>query len=109
MGLAVVCFSAGIFLFGSGMQRTYTGDPKTSIKAGSYAVIEYAEVSRGEQSYYQMILEQDDESKLYSLPKDMINIAQSGAKGGTVEVVEKSGLRKATLYLPIPGGVNQFP
>jgi len=99
----------GVFLYGLGIKNTYIGDPKTSIEGGSYTVEGHVEVLQDKQSYYHLILEQDGGVKLYALPKDMIDTAPSGAKMGTLEVVEKSGLRKAILYVPIPGGVNPFP
>lgn len=102
----VLCFLFGIFLFGFGIRESYTGNPKTSIKAGSYKVMGYVEVSQDNQSYYQMILEQDGKVKLYALPKDMINVVyqlpvpETSGKPGTLEVIEKSGLRRATFYIP---------
>lgn len=111
--IVVFGYAITIILFGKGVEfvavEKQAGQPKTSIEAGSYTVVGYVEVLKEEQSYYQMILEQEGGVKLYTLRKDMIDIAQNGAKGGTLEVVEKSGLRKAILYLPIPGGVNPFP
>ena len=108
-----LCFIVGFLLLGFGMhledQNNFFGKPKTSIKNGSYIVLGYVDVLQDKQSYYQLILEQDGEVKLYALPKDMIDTAPSGVKMGTLEVVEKSGLRKAILYVPIPGGVNPFP
>ena len=96
---------AGILLFGLGVNGSSIGEPKTSITAGSYTVVGYAEVSQDKQSYYQLILEQDGEVKLYALPKDMIDtvhqIPETSEQPGTLEVIEKSGLRKATLYIPL--------
>jgi len=96
---------AGILLFGLGVNGSSVGEPKTSITAGSYTVVGYAEVLQDRQSYYQLILEQDGKVKLYALPKDMINtvyqLPGTSEKPGTLEVIEKSGLRKATLYTPL--------
>jgi len=103
--ILLACLGAGILLFGFGVKGSNIGKPKTSITAGSYTVLGYAEAFQDKQSYYQLILEQDGEVKLYALPKDMINtvyqLPETSEKSGTLEVIEKSGLRKATLYIPL--------
>ena len=95
----------GVFLYGLGIKNTYIGDPKTSIEGGSYTVEGHVEVLQDKQSYYHLILEQDGGVKLYALPKDMIDavyqLPEASGKSGILEVVEKSGLRKATLYIPL--------
>ena len=104
-----LCFIVGFLLLGFGMhledQNNFFGKPKTSIKNGSYIVLGYIDVLQDKQSYYQLILEQDGEVKLYALPKDMIDavyqLPEASGKSGTLEVIEKSGLRKATLYIPL--------
>ena len=103
--IGFVCLGAGVFLYGMGMESVNIGRPKTSIEVGSYAVEGYIEISQDKQLYYQLMLEQDGKVKLYALPKDMINtvyqLPETSEKSGTLEVVEKSGLRKATLYIPL--------
>ena len=103
--IGFICLGAGVFLYGMGMESVNIGRPKTSIEVGSYKVEGYVEVLQDEQSYYHLILEQDGEVKLYALPKDMINtvhqIPETSEQPGTLEVIEKSGLRKATLYIPL--------
>ena len=106
--IIVIGFAATILLFGKGMglldEERYIGQPKTSIKNGIYKVVQYTEVLKDTQ-YYQIVLEQGDEAEFYILPKDMINtvyqLPEASGKSGTLEVIEKSGLRKATLYIPL--------
>ncbi|MBI3685285.1 hypothetical protein HY250_02675 [Candidatus Azambacteria bacterium] len=74
-----------------------SGEPLTTIKSGVYTIVGYVEVSKDKQEYYQMILEQKGKVKLYTLPKDMIIHDTSSHRTG-LEVIEKTGLKKAVLY-----------
>ncbi len=95
----ILCILAMGFIFLS-TSIPDLGEPKTSIKnTGDYTVAGYMEGAKDKQFCY-LILEEDSKVKFYVLPKDMINIVKSEDKSGILEVVEKAGFKKATLYLP---------
>lgn len=77
------------------------GRPLTTIDAGSYTVVGITEVSKDKQLYYQIILEQEGEVRLYTLPKDMIDIERGASHPDTLTVISESGLTKATLSLKL--------
>lgn len=96
--LLLVAVIGLVFIIIPGENPLHKGKPLTSIDEGAYTLVGKVEVSKDKQAYYQLILEQEGEVKLYTLPKDMIIIKKSNEKSDTLEVVKKAGLKKAVLY-----------
>lgn len=92
--IGIVLVSAGTLI----SDRMAKGTPLKSIRPGSYPVVGLVPVVKDRQEYYQLLLEQEGEVKFYTLPKDMIVHRASVEKAHILEVIEKAGLRKATLY-----------